>query len=192
MTAYVHVWQYVVCSILLRTRNISDKSCRENQNTTFVFNNCLLNCYRWWDNVNKCRRVVQITENNIIGRMRFAYWVTTATDMFRMCNTCCSVTTMMKQTRPNVTLYLRGLHCFPWLCSPIETSFISRPNWDFTWPHWTAVCGSVYQRVLARRPLWASKNNYGFSHTSLFKYILSEWYIPKLIIYVSELSWNNK
>jgi hypothetical protein len=31
-------------SVLLRMRNVSDKSCRENRNTHFVFNNILENC----------------------------------------------------------------------------------------------------------------------------------------------------
>jgi len=39
----VHKHQYAVliisCSILLEMRNVSDKSCRENQNTHFMFNN---------------------------------------------------------------------------------------------------------------------------------------------------------
>ena len=29
----------ISCSVLLRVRNVSDKSCRENQNTPFVFIN---------------------------------------------------------------------------------------------------------------------------------------------------------
>jgi hypothetical protein len=35
----------ISCSVLLRMRNVSDKSCRENQNTCFIFSNFLLkNC----------------------------------------------------------------------------------------------------------------------------------------------------
>ena len=50
--------------ILLIMRNVSDKSCRENQNTHFVFNNfpfrksCSL-----WDNVEKCGRAGQATDD---------------------------------------------------------------------------------------------------------------------------------
>ena len=29
---------FISCSVLLRMRNVSDKSCRENQNTHFMFN----------------------------------------------------------------------------------------------------------------------------------------------------------
>jgi hypothetical protein len=35
--------QCTLLIISLRTRNVSDKSCRENQNTTFVLNNFLEN-----------------------------------------------------------------------------------------------------------------------------------------------------
>jgi len=38
MKTYAHLCQF--CSDLLRMRNVSDKSCRENQNTHFMFNNC--------------------------------------------------------------------------------------------------------------------------------------------------------
>jgi hypothetical protein len=34
----------IYCSLLLRMKNVSDKSCKENQNTHFVFNNLLKNC----------------------------------------------------------------------------------------------------------------------------------------------------
>jgi len=40
--AYVHryigTFMKISLSVLLRMRNVSDKSCRENQNTCFVFN----------------------------------------------------------------------------------------------------------------------------------------------------------
>ena len=39
--------------ILLTVRNVSDKSCRENQNTHFVSNNFFLKSCRLWDNVKK-------------------------------------------------------------------------------------------------------------------------------------------
>jgi len=42
-------------SIILKMRNISSKSCRENQNTHFMFNKFFLSC-RLWGNVEKfCR-----------------------------------------------------------------------------------------------------------------------------------------
>ena len=35
-----HTFFIISCSVLLRMRNVSDESCRENQNTHFVFSNC--------------------------------------------------------------------------------------------------------------------------------------------------------
>jgi hypothetical protein len=68
--------------ILLRIRNVSDKSCRENQNTHFMFNNFFpsrKSC-RLWDNVGKYGTARQDTDDNIIRRMRFACRITKATD----------------------------------------------------------------------------------------------------------------
>jgi hypothetical protein len=51
----------------------------------------------------------QVTDDNIIGRMRFACWITKATDTLRICNTYCFFTaTMVTRTRLNITLYV---HC---------------------------------------------------------------------------------
>jgi len=71
------------CSLLLRRRNISDKSCRENQNTIlysitpFFRKSC-----RLWDEVEKYCRAGQATDDNIIRHMRFAYWITEATNTY--------------------------------------------------------------------------------------------------------------
>jgi hypothetical protein len=62
------------------SRNVSDKSCRENQNTHFMFNNFFRKSCCLWDNVEKYGRARQATDDNIIRRMRFACWVTKATD----------------------------------------------------------------------------------------------------------------
>jgi hypothetical protein len=61
-------------SILLRMRNVSDKSYRENQNAHFIFNNVLPKI------VENYGRTGQATDGNIILRMRFACWITKATD----------------------------------------------------------------------------------------------------------------
>ena len=68
--------------ILLRMRNVSDKSCRENQNTRFIFNNFFfpLKSYRLWYKVEKYGTSRQATDGNIIRRMRCACWITKATD----------------------------------------------------------------------------------------------------------------
>jgi len=41
----------ISCSVLLGMKNVSDKSCRDNRNTHFMFNNLFLNSYHLWDNV---------------------------------------------------------------------------------------------------------------------------------------------
>jgi hypothetical protein len=61
-------------------RNVSGRSCRENQSTRFVFNDRFPNSCRLCDNVGKYGRAMQATDDNIIRRMRFACWVTKATD----------------------------------------------------------------------------------------------------------------
>jgi hypothetical protein len=65
---------------LLRMKNISDKSCRENQNKKFMFNNFSRKSFRLWDNVEKYGIVRQATDDNITRRMRFACWISTAID----------------------------------------------------------------------------------------------------------------
>jgi len=63
-------------------RNIADKSCRENQNAHYRMCSVTLlrkSC-RLWDNVEKCGRAGRATAGNIIRRMRFACWISKATD----------------------------------------------------------------------------------------------------------------
>jgi hypothetical protein len=67
-------------SVLLRMRNVSDESCRKNQNTYFVFDNFFRKSWRLWDNVEKYCRVGQATDGHIIGLMSFVCWITKATD----------------------------------------------------------------------------------------------------------------
>jgi hypothetical protein len=69
------------CSVLIRMRNISDKSCTENQNTHFVFNTfSFRKLFRLWDNVEKCGTAGQATDDHTMRRMRFACWLNKATD----------------------------------------------------------------------------------------------------------------
>jgi hypothetical protein len=67
-------------SVLLRIRNISDKSCRENQNTHFILNNFFRKSCRLWDNSEKHDTARQTTDDRRIHRMRFACFITKATD----------------------------------------------------------------------------------------------------------------
>ena len=87
--------------ILLRMRNASDKSCRENRNAHYMFKIfffskwCLL-----WDNVENFGRARQATNDNIIRRMHFVYRITKASDTLKLCNTYCfSTPTVVKRTR---------------------------------------------------------------------------------------------
>jgi hypothetical protein len=87
-------------SILLRMKNISDKSCRENQNTHFISITFSRKSCRLWDNVEKYGTARQATDDNTIRRMRmrFACWITTATTVTR--------------TRLNITSYVHYLSCY--------------------------------------------------------------------------------
>ena len=69
--------------ILLRMRNVVDKTCAGNQNKHFMFNDskappplwisCLL-----WDNLEKYSRAEQATDDNTKRRFPFAFWITKA------------------------------------------------------------------------------------------------------------------
>jgi hypothetical protein len=48
---------------VLRMRNISDKTCRKNQNTHFILSNFSRKSYRLWDNVENRCRAGQVTED---------------------------------------------------------------------------------------------------------------------------------
>jgi hypothetical protein len=68
-------------SFLLRTKNVSDKSCRENQNTHFIFSNHFFFSENravyeiMWKNIVEPDR-----SQKIIWRMRIAFWITKATN----------------------------------------------------------------------------------------------------------------
>jgi hypothetical protein len=72
----------IICrSFHLIRRKVSNKICRENPNLYFVFNNSYSrkSC-RLWDNVEKKCRTRQATDDNIPRWMRFACWITMATN----------------------------------------------------------------------------------------------------------------
>jgi hypothetical protein len=78
-------------SVLLRTRNVSYKSCTENQNTHFTYNPPPRPTARksgrpsLWEKVEKYGRAERATHDNIIRRMRFACWKTKAADTHSEC-----------------------------------------------------------------------------------------------------------
>ena len=65
-------------SILLRMRNVSDKSCRENQRTIISFN-YFRKSWFLWGNVKIHCAAGQATDDNMIRLMHFACWITKAT-----------------------------------------------------------------------------------------------------------------
>ena len=96
----VSIFMVISRSIHLRMRNISDKICRENQNTHFVFSNFLLfrkSC-RLWDNVEKSGTAGQATDGNMVRAHRmlrtYGYRHT-----LTLCNThCLSIATVVART----------------------------------------------------------------------------------------------
>ena len=85
-TDTLHEDQYIFFiisrSFLLRMWNVSCKSCRENQNTHFVFGNFFFKkIVPLRDNVKKYCRTWQATDYSIIRRMRLT-WITKATHTY--------------------------------------------------------------------------------------------------------------
>ena len=74
-TLYEDVFTFITISrwILLRKRNISDKICRENENTYFMHKSYFRKSCGLWDNVEKYGGARETTDDNIIWRNRFAY-----------------------------------------------------------------------------------------------------------------------
>ena len=59
-------------------RNVLDKSCRENQNTHFMFSNFFRKLHRLWDNVEKYSKDRAATNGVTIWRTRVACWISKA------------------------------------------------------------------------------------------------------------------
>jgi hypothetical protein len=79
MKTCVHLWQYLAEYFL--EWEIYQTKFVEKIKTHFMFNNFLFrkSC-RLWENVEKYGTARQATDDNIIRRMRFACWITKATD----------------------------------------------------------------------------------------------------------------
>jgi hypothetical protein len=66
-------------SVLLIIRNVSDKCCRENQTTHFMFNKFFsTKCWGVWGNLEKYGTTRQATGYNTIRHMRCACWINKA------------------------------------------------------------------------------------------------------------------
>jgi len=101
-------------SFLLRMRNVSDKSCRENQNIHFMFNYIFFSkIVPLWDKVEKYCTVGQATDDNMAHAHCMLYTQGhTHTHTLRICDTCClSTATMVERKRLDITLYLCFLSC---------------------------------------------------------------------------------
>ena len=111
--------------ILLRMRNVSDKSCRENCNTLFMFNNLQKKkkLCRVWDDVEKFCRAVQATDSNV-RRMRFRCWITKGYKrVFRTCNAYWFYTAAVATRRHfSVMFYLQCLSWFVFLFYGVKWS----------------------------------------------------------------------
>jgi len=106
----------IVCQlIVLRMRSVTDKCCRENQNTHFMFKNFffLQKFCHLWDNVEKYGRARNATDDNIIWHMCFPFWINKARiQEHKIYNTCCfSLATMVMRMCLSVLLYIPGLSC---------------------------------------------------------------------------------
>ena len=69
--------------IILKIKNIPHRICRGNQNTHFNLNNSFPKIVPSVEKICAARHV------NTIWRMRFARWITKATNTHRICNTYC-------------------------------------------------------------------------------------------------------
>ena len=87
-------------------RNVSLKSCRENQNTHFVFNNFFPKILRLWDNLEEYCRVGQATYDNMThAHCMLDNWSFKHTLI--ICNIyCISTATVVSRTHLNVALHV--------------------------------------------------------------------------------------
>ena len=100
-------------SFILRFRNVWDKSCRENQNTHFVFNNFVFKNsafyeIMWKNTVERGRAQI------ILWRMRFASWTPKATNTHweYVIFIAFPLQTVVARTRLIIALYI---HCIYWV-----------------------------------------------------------------------------
>ena len=75
---YLCTFMIVSCLIFLKMKNVSDKICREYQKTRFSSITFFRELWRLWYNVEKYGRAEQDTSEKT--HMRFARWITKATD----------------------------------------------------------------------------------------------------------------
>jgi hypothetical protein len=98
--------------ILFKVRNVSNGSCRENQNTTCTLIIIFRKSYRLWDNVEKFGRDRAVALHARLVKLYDPQ--THAHARTEACNTYCfSTATVVSRTRLIVTLHV---HCLSWFC----------------------------------------------------------------------------
>jgi hypothetical protein len=126
--------------IIPRIGSVLDKSCRENQNTHFMFSNFFpRKSRRSWDNVEKRGWAEGATNDVIIWCVRVECCISKATLTQRqICNTCCfSRATWLRYTHVACLVILR--------CRQTATSVLS------------SFCGNVSTCCLLIKPWWTTK-----------------------------------
>jgi hypothetical protein len=101
----------ISCSILIRIRNVSSKSCRENQNTRFMFiffENGTVYEIKWK------KMYIRTGHKWQYGACALhAGYLKQHTHTHRICNTYCfSTATIVTRTRLDVTWYAHCLYCY--------------------------------------------------------------------------------
>jgi hypothetical protein len=99
--------------IFFRMRNFSDRRCRENQNTHFMLSNFFQKLHHVWDN-EKYGTAREVTDDNIIWHIHFAYWITMAgihthTRTLKICNMYCLSTASSYMNVPKYYKYIARL-----------------------------------------------------------------------------------
>jgi hypothetical protein len=165
---YLTWWpMYSYYNILLNSsynKKLFRQSCRESQNTHFMFNNFFFwKSRHLWDNVEKYGRDRQATDDNIIQHMHFACWITKATNTHSECvmllafpwqQWLCECTSMLH-------MYV---HCLS--CNIILQSKPMSSNWSvcFRFAHQNRLCIFIfphaYQMTCPSHPPWFDYLNY--------------------------------
>jgi len=98
--------------VLLRMRNVSDKFV-ETIKTRFMWNNIFRKSCCLWCNVSKNRTPRQAMDGNIIGRMRFASWISMATDTHREHEICIALQLQqwLRERFSMILIYVHWLSC---------------------------------------------------------------------------------
>jgi len=99
-------------SFLLRMRNVSYKSCRENQSTRFMFSNFFQESCLLWDNVEKYCRTSWATDDNMAHAHRMLN-TKVYKHTLRICNIYCfSTAPVLAWMHLSVTLHEHRLSCW--------------------------------------------------------------------------------